>query len=265
MGLKLMSKYSKTTLNRTLPMVSNNRVQVISNQYYLVVGFEVNYIATAFRNNTQNLNADYGHAFFFTVKNGKIITVYSFGPKGAATPTKQELAAGIDEFSGRRPATTSYPITEVSRLYKFRISKKQLIAIKKQADQFKKKVILGDEKYTAYMNDTCAEAAKDILDDASIDTPSGKGYVTTPSGATNFLFEPVYIDGWKVPGSGTMFVNPYSWYDQFKKKYGQPFLYKNTGVDLVDPIYLQDEWKPTEGTTAPSTIARYSYHSDLSK
>ncbi|WP_201634480.1 hypothetical protein [Psychrobacter immobilis] len=258
-----MSKYNKNTLNRTLPMISNNQVQVISNQYYLVVGFEVNHIATAFRNNTQNLNVDYGHAFFFTVKNGKIITVYSFGPKGAATPTKRELAAGIDEFSGRRPATINYPITEVSRLYKFRISKKQLIAIKKQADQFKKKVISGEEKYTAYMNDTCAEAAKDVLDDANIDTPSGKGYITTPSGTANFLFEPSYIDGRKVPFTGAMFVNPYSWYDQFRTKYGQPFLYKHNGVDLFDPIYLEDKWKPMEGTTVPSAIAKHSYHSNL--
>ncbi|PAT63288.1 hypothetical protein CIK80_12210 [Psychrobacter sp. JB193] len=265
MGLKLMSKYSKTTLNRTLPMVSNNRVQVISNQYYLVVGFEVNHIATAFRNNTQNLNVDYGHAFFFTVKNGKIITVYSFGPKGVATPTKRELAAGIDEFSGRRPATTSYPITELSRLYKFRISKKQLIAIKKQADQFKKKVISGDEKYTAYMNDTCAEAAKDVLDDANIDTPSGKGYITTPIGTANFLFEPSYINGQKVPLTGAMFVNPYSWYDQFKKKYGQPFLYKHKGLKIGQNIYLSSEWILIEGTTASNVINKYSYHSNLSK
>ena len=237
-------------------MISNNRVQVISNQYYLVVGFEVNHIATAFRNNTQNLNIDYGHAFFFTVQNGKILTVYSFGPLGAATPTKAELRAGIDEYSGKRPGTTDHPITEVSRLYKFKISKIQAIDIKKHADQFRKKVKSGDEKYTAYMNDTCAEAAKDVLDDANIDTPSGKGYVTTPSGATNFLFEPSYIDGWKVPATGVMFVNPYSWYDQFKKKYGQPFLYKNTGLKANNSIYLKDEWKPIEGTTVPTPYGR---------
>lgn len=262
MGVKLMSKYSKNTLNRTLPMISNNRVQVISNQYYLVVGFEVNHIATAFRNNTQNLNIDYGHAFFFTVQNGKILTVHSFGPDGDATPTVAELKAGIDEYSGKRPGRTDYPINQVSRLYKFKISKTQAINIKKHADQFRKKVNSGDEKYTAYMNDTCAEAAKDILDDANIDTPSGKGYVTTPSGATNFLFEPLYINGWKVPASGTMFVNPYSWHDQFKKKYGAAALYTYYGV-RTGSIYLEKEWQLKEGDNVPDGIQNISYHSDL--
>ena len=243
----------------------NNQQVVISDKYYLIIGFEVNYIATAFRNNTQNLNIDYGHAFFFTVKNRKIITAYSFGPAGAATPTKQELAAGIDEFSGKRPATINYPITEVSRLYKFKINKVQLISIKKHADRFRKKVVSGEEKYTAYMNDTCAEAAKDVLDDANINTPTGKGYVTTPSETANFLFDPAYIKGWKVPTTGVMFVNPYSWYDQFKTKYGQPFLYKHKGLKVGQNIYLSSEWILIEGTTAPNVINKYSYHSNLSK
>lgn len=259
-----MCKKSLTS-TKMLSKSKNNQQVVISDKYYLIIGFEVNYIATAFRNNTQNLNIDYGHAFFFTVKNRKIITAYSFGPAGAATPTKQELAAGIDEFSGKRPATINYPITEVSRLYKFKINKVQLISIKKHADRFRKKVVSGEEKYTAYMNDTCAEAAKDVLDDANINTPTGKGYVTTPSETANFLFDPAYIKGWKVPTTGVMFVNPYSWYDQFKTKYGQPFLYKHEGLKVGQNIYLSSEWILIEGTTAPNVINKYSYHSNLSK
>lgn len=254
--------YKYNSLSRTLPMISNNQVQVISNQYYLVIGFEVNYLATAFVNNTQNLNIDYGHAFFFTVQNGKIVTVHSFGPKGLATPTEAEEKAGIDRFSGKRSGTINYPITEVSRLYKFKIRKSQLSAIKKHADKFKKKVISGEEKYTAYMNDTCAEAAKDVLDDADIDTPSGKGYITTPSGTANFLFEPTYIDGWKVPATGAMFVNPYSWYDQFKKKYGAAKLYNYYGV-RSGSIYLEKEWQLKERDNVPNGIQNLSYHSDL--
>lgn len=243
-------------------MISNNQVQVISNQYYLVIGFEVNYLATAFVNNTQNLNINYGHAFFFTVQNGKIVTVHSFGPKGLATPTEAEEKAGIDIFSGKRSGTVNYPVTTVSRLYKFKIRKSQLSAIKKHADKFKKKVISGEEKYTAYMNDTCAEAAKDVLDDAGIDTPSGKGYITTPSGAANFLFEPTYIDGWKVPATGAMFVNPYSWYVQFKKKYGAAKLYNYYGV-RSGSIYLEKEWQLKEKDNVPNGIQNLSYHSDL--
>lgn len=258
--------YGKSySLNRTLPMVGHTSIVNISKQYYLIIGFEVNHIDSAFRNNTQDLNVDYGHAFFFTVENGKIKTVFSFGPAGWATPTAAELKAGINEASGKRQGTTDYLITEISRLYKFKINKKQIEKIKEHADKFRKKVASGVEKYTAYMNDTCAEAAKDVLDDADIDTPSGKGYVTTPSGTTNFLFSPSYIDDWKVPMTGQKFVNPYSWYDQLKKKYGQPFLYKHNGVNPAEPIYLKEEWVLIEGSSAPNIIQKYSYHSSLYK
>ena len=137
--------------------------------------------------------------------------------------------------------------------------------IEEHADKFRKKAASGDEQYTAYMNDTCAEAAKDVLDDADIDTPSGKGYVTTPSEITNLLFNPVYIDGRKLPMTGQTFVNPYSWYDQFKKKYGQPFLYKHYGLKAFEPIRLKENWVLIEGISAPIVIQKYSYHSNLSE
>ena len=90
-------------------------------------------------------------------------------------------------------------------------------------------------------------------------------HVTTLSGTANFLFDPAYINGWKVPATGVMFVNPYSWYDQFKKKYGQPFLYKHYGIEPAQPILLKEEWVLIEGATAPNVINKYSYHSNLTK
>lgn len=147
----------------------NNQTVHISDQIYLIIGFEVN-VPSAYnaRTNTQNLDinngGDYGHAFFFTVKNGRIVTFFSFGPKGVASPSLIEGLVGVDEFNGSRPATTSYPITETATFFKFKISQIQLDRIKYRADLTKKGAMQGLIKYTVYTNDTCAETARDILD-----------------------------------------------------------------------------------------------------
>lgn len=222
-------------------------------EYYLFIGFEVNHMDTAFENNTQSLDmangGDYGHAFFYTTKDNIVDTFFSFGPSGAAAPNKAEAAIGIDRASGRRPGTTSYRISEVSRLFRFKITEKQAEDIKREADAFTAKVRSGEEKYTAYMNDTCAETAKDILDAAGIDTPNGQGFVRSGNDTADFWFGPLEVKGQRVPFSGTYFVTPYSWYTQMEEKYGSPFLYTHTGLK-PDGIYLKEPWILVSGQSS---------------
>jgi hypothetical protein len=54
------------------------RAEVTLDSYYLVVGFEVNF-PKAFVNQVHDLHVDYGHAFFYLVKNSKIEKSFSFG------------------------------------------------------------------------------------------------------------------------------------------------------------------------------------------
>ena len=59
----------------TTATTNTKRKEVKVDDYYLVVGFEVNEPA-AFKNGTQDLAIDYGHAFFYVVKNNVISKVF---------------------------------------------------------------------------------------------------------------------------------------------------------------------------------------------
>ncbi len=196
-----------------------NEITATYTQIYLVIGFEVN-VMSAFKNNTQNLDVDnggdYGHAFFFTVQDNKVITFFSFGPDEQMTTKGQVLGV-----RGR----TNYPITEITNLFKFIINKNQLNEIKSKADRFKLKVKFDLEKYKTIMNDTCAETAKQVLDAAGIDTPAGTGYIRTPYDWANEI------------STRNKFVNPYSWFTQIKKKYGNPLPFDNGGINIRRSSY----------------------------
>ena len=112
----------------------NNQIIKISNEYYLIIGFEVNLLKSLIINgktyerafnkatNTQDLTVEdgYGHNYFITVKNGVVDTFFSFGPgvdQNAGTPQQIQDSAlanpnflerrkGIDEYSGKRPGNT---------------------------------------------------------------------------------------------------------------------------------------------------------------
>lgn len=51
----------------TSPVKNTKRKEVKVDEYYVVVGFEVN-VPDAFINGTQDVGIDYGHAFFMLLK-----------------------------------------------------------------------------------------------------------------------------------------------------------------------------------------------------
>lgn len=169
-------------------------------KYILTVGFEVNY-PNAYINGVQDLSVDYGHAFFYITKDNKVTVFFSFGPDGLATPGKL-----TDEYSGPRPGNTSYSIGEISVLYRLTITENQAVNVKKAADAFTQKINSGIEHYNASMNDTCAETARDILDEGGVSTPDGSGPI-----------KGIGID-WIT--TNVSFVNPYKWNEGFSNKYG---------------------------------------------
>ncbi|WP_404680164.1 hypothetical protein [Raoultella terrigena] len=196
--------------------INITNVQIARKTYILTIGFEVNH-PDAFADGVQDLSIDYGHAFFYITKNGIVTVFFSFGPKGLAAPGKI-----TDEYSGARPGNTSYGITEVTRLFRLKISEEMAGEVRKLTNIFTEKVNAGSEHYYAFMNDTCAETARDMLIEGGVTTPPGSGPI-----------KGVGADGFTTTGS---FVNPYKWYDDFSKEYndGGIICYGPEGRDNVD-------------------------------
>ena len=207
-------KWTEIGRSTTTPTDNEIRKEVKIDDYYVVVGFEVN-SPTAFENGIQDLAIDYGHAFFYEVKNGIVSTVFSFGPSEAGkvgwvglgnsdTPNKYNTAAVLkDGFKNARPGTPDYAVTEEVKAFKLRLTVEQGIALGKETDVTRQRIVTGKQKYTAYMNDTCAETARDVLAAAGISTPNGSGGVKH-SGVIN------------VPIAYA--VNPYMWHRNFLKE-----------------------------------------------
>lgn len=226
-------------------------VRIKRKKYILTVGFEVNHPG-AFVDGVQDLSVDYGHAFFYITRNNEVEVFFSFGPKGLAAPGKI-----TDEYSGPRPGDTNYRITEITRLFRLRISEEMAVKVKTVADIFTDKVNAGTEHYYAFMNDTCAETARDILSEGGISTPSGSGPI-----------KGVGSDGITTMGS---FVNPYKWHFDFSKKYGTVGIlcYGTGGVGGVDSdlITLSNSWvlSPGENDVLLLTGQTEIIHGDLTK
>lgn len=199
-------------------------------KYILTVGFEVNFPETAYINGVQDLSVDYGHAFFYITKDNKVTVFFSFGPIGFATPGKI-----TDAHTGPRLGTTSYPITEISTLYRFTISEKQADDVKKAADAFTQKVNSGKELYNGSMNDTCAETARDMLKEGGVSTPNGSG----PIKGLGIDWITTHVN----------FVNPYKWNEGFSNKYGKTGIeyygekgFKNLSLKKGKNVGLKDKW-----------------------
>jgi hypothetical protein len=216
---------------------NKKRAEVKVDDYYVVVGFEVNN-ASAFKDDTQDLAIDYGHAFFYVVKNKVIVKLLSFGPGGAGktgwfnrgsseAPNGYNTGAFIkDGYQNSRPGDADYPITETVKAFKINLTQKQgtdLVAVTENA---RKDIKSGKQRYTAYLNDTCAETARDILKKASITTPSGSGKVKH----SDIVSFPIAYA-----------VNPYMWHHNFKKEGKTEVTYK--------PPYAS--WRPPTGEMDP--------------
>lgn len=207
--------------------------------FYLVIGFEVN-SADAFKNNTHDLAIDYGHAFYYLVKNLVIAQSFSFGPyelgkigwfnKGA--PEGKEIysigAITKDGHKNSRPGTADHKIREKVKAFKIPLNRRQAETPNNKTTEARIEIYNRTLTYSAIVNDTCAETAKEILDDSGIDTPSGSSWVKH----SNIAEIPLAFA-----------VNPYKWHRNFKTKYEEVIFYPDglsewiPTVGELDPIY----------------------------
>lgn len=232
-------KWKEVGSSTTTPIQNKQRKEVRLDEYYVVVGFEVNHM-DAFVNETHDLGIDYGHAFFYLVKNNRVTHVLSFGPteagkvgwldKGRDNSAYRIGAFIKDGYKNARKGTPDYGITEQIKAFKMSITIGQAKKLEVETASIREKIMSGKVKYTAYLNDTCAETARDVLGSAGIETPSGSGAVKH-SGLIN---SPVAYA-----------VNPYMWHSNFKKAGKKETSYEPPGIDLGQ------KWLPLIGKGDP--------------
>lgn len=133
---------------------------------------------------------DPGHTLYYIVKNGVIQAVYSLGPKSALQ-------------AARGQATADCTMKTMAYAFKFNISKDKAIKLINETNEKRKLIAEGKIIYNAFVNDTCASTALDILRPYIPSLPQGRGKVG--------------IDG--------IFINavtPYWLFEDFKKA-GTPY------------------------------------------
>jgi hypothetical protein len=196
--------------------------------YRVIVGFEVNK-TSAFTCEitsvpydggvkremcTQDLDKDYGHAFFYVTKNDRIMKFFSFGPqgegkagwlnKGTISPAAPNVwntgAVKKDGYATSKQGTPDYTIGQKVRLFRLEIGASAYKTIIQETDKIRQRIIKGQLQYTAWINDTCAETARDILVKGIPKIPSGTGHVKRTG----------------TPDPIIMAVNPYQWHRNFK-------------------------------------------------
>jgi hypothetical protein len=236
-------------------LISNKkRKDVKVDDYYVVVGFEVNK-PEAFVGDVHDLAVDYGHAFFYIVKNLLVEKVFSFGPAGAGkvgwggwgsneNPNWANTGALLkDGYQNSRPGTPDYGITELVTAFKVTIDHATGVTVVKKTEETRQKIINGKLRYTAYLNDTCADTARDVLQSAGVKTPEGSGFVKH-SGmgiATGTDIDVPLLGNKKI---GFSHVNPYMWHKNFSAAGTYPtakrMLRTSNPPDLLggaDPIF----------------------------
>ena len=214
-------------------------VDVISQVYYLVIGFEVNGGKETFFCGKVKISrgqdvletttcvhdidkGDYGHTFFYTSDNsGRVINFFSFGPAGFfPDKVSDPQNPSRKDYAESRPSTASYRITELTKMFRFVISKEMTEQISLQIGKF----IAEKRPYAVWKNSTCASEARSVLSKAGVKTPNGSSKVNAPFLGT--IGQSSNFDWYN-------FVNPYMWYRQMEEKYGYPieFLSPKAGVD----------------------------------
>jgi hypothetical protein len=236
------------------PLSIKKRKEVEVDDYYVVVGFEVNK-PEAFVDDVHDLAVDYGHAFFYVVKNSVVVKVFSFGPAGMGKvgwggrgsnedPNWANWGAVLkDGYQNARPGTPDYGITELVTAFKVPIDHAAGVAVMDKTEKMRKKIIDGKQSYAAYLNDTCAQFARAVLESAGVKTPKGDGIVKH-SGLG--LATGTNVDVWLLGKQrlGYTEVNPYMWHSQFVKAGKYPTakraLRSSNPANLVgsaDPIF----------------------------
>ncbi|RKG29025.1 hypothetical protein D7V32_16855 [Acinetobacter tianfuensis] len=203
--------------------LENPQTEVQLDEYYVVIGTETNLpelaylpkktfllktrnhhdLKTAFPEN--NDTGEWGHGFFYVIKNDEVFSFFSYGPAGDGSNITGNIS------------TCDYPITEVTHLYRLRISEENakkiaidVNKIRKLSNSFifdeERKEYVNNEtiekdkkKYRALTNSTCAKEAEKILRrHLGEKVPKGNGYV-------KYGF-------FSIPA-----VNPYSWWENLQK------------------------------------------------
>jgi hypothetical protein len=218
-------KWAKIGELTSTPSGGEKGKEVKIDDYYVVVGFEVNNPA-AFVNDTQDLAIDYGHAFFYVVKNLLIEKVFSFGPKdggkvgwfnqgNSRNPNWANTGAILkDGYQNARPGTPDYRVDEKVSAFKMPLTGSLGVRLVRETESQRQKVIGGKQRYTAYMSDTCAEEARDVLSDAGVGCPEGSGIVRhSGMGVATGTYVDTRLGRYLV---GFTAVNPYMWHKNFK-------------------------------------------------
>jgi hypothetical protein len=218
-------KWAKIGEVTSTPSGGKKGKEVKVDDYYVVVGFEVNNPA-AFVNDAQDLAIDYGHAFFYVVKNLLIERVFSFGPKGggkvgwfnagnSSDPNWADTGAVLkDGYQNARPGTPDYRISEEVSAFKMPLTATLGVRLVEETEAQRQRVISGKQRYTAYMNDTCAEEARDVLSSAGVASPEGAGIVRhSGMGIATGTYVDTRLGRYLV---GFTAVNPYMWHKNFK-------------------------------------------------
>jgi len=204
----------------TSPVQNKTRKEVlVESSYGLTIGFEVNY-PEYFKDDIQQIggpgypppgDGDFGHAFFYLTKNGVVTCFFSFGPGGGGeakrisvpfTDIQSPDLNPIPMHARARPGDASYPISEPVTAFRLKLTQAQEESIRNEAERIRKQIEGGTQKYTAWVNDTCAETARDIIKKTLPGIPEGSGQVR--------------VDGTL---SRVNLVNPYMWHKNMSKKY----------------------------------------------
>ncbi|WP_263772917.1 hypothetical protein [Propionivibrio soli] len=233
-------KWKKAGDSVTSPLENETRKEVfVQSNYGLTIGFEVNY-PEYFKDDIQQIggpgypppnDGDYGHAFFYLTKNGVVTCFFSFGPAGGGeekrvsvpfTDIQTKDLNPIPMHARARPGDASYRISEPVTAFRLRLTQAQEESIRKEAERVRKKIESGEQKYTAWINDTCAETARDIIKKTLPDIPDGSGQIRV-----NGTLSRVHL------------VNPYMWHKNMNEKYKavrkifpNPILYENSDDPL---------------------------------
>lgn len=202
--------------------------EVTLDEYFVVIGTETNLPELAYlpkktfllkTENHHDLKSEFdenngvgewGHGFFYVTKNNIVYSFFSFGPAGNASNIIGNLS------------TCDYPITEVTYLYRLRISEENANKIRKDVQEIRRNSnsyfyneetkqyeenVSKNKKYRALTNATCAKEAEKILKrHLGKKIPDGKGYVK--------------YGVLSIPA-----VNPYSWWEKLEKSSLDKFKY----------------------------------------
>ena len=144
-------------------------------------------------------------------------TVLSFGPAGAGKVgwfnTGSTIGAPLkDGYKDARPGTPDYEVPEKISVFKVGLTAAQGVKLQAKTEAMRQRIISGKEKYTVYVNDTCAETARQVLYSSDISTPDGRGLVRYGKASGQTIELPWGMGKHTV---GITIVNPYMWHKNF--------------------------------------------------